>query len=180
MTKEGERPGKCPDMVPPWRVVVKGAVVLFIKEEHIEQEHLRRWAIGLVLDELPRRLVFPAGVGPGDVEGVGMGLGLGDEVGAAGEAPHLVELGFHEAMDGLDICLVAVLSRVDGAVDLAGDGFYGPGEGRGFLGLPASNELTSLFVRAALPRRLGQVEAARLEVGPAPSLPAMRTMRKRK
>ncbi len=65
-------------------------------------------------------------------------------------------------MNGLHVGLEAMLTRRDGAVDLAGDPLDGLGEGRVVLGLPGTDELAAVV---GLPRCLAQIDPAALQVG---------------
>ena len=68
------------------------------------------------LDDLPGAQIFFVGVGADEIEVELIGVGLSEEVAAAGEVFNVEELVFFEAMNGFDIALVGVSGRGDAHV----------------------------------------------------------------
>jgi len=64
----------------------------------------------------PRTQIFFVGVRSDEVEVELVGVGLGEEIAAAGEIFQIEELIFFEAMNGFDIALVGVPRRADADV----------------------------------------------------------------
>jgi len=79
-----------------------------IQEYRWKQAELERRAGSEPLDDLPRALIFFVRVGTDEIEIELIGVGLGEEVAAAGEVFQIEELVFFEAMHGFDVALIGV------------------------------------------------------------------------
>ncbi|MDD4857080.1 MAG: hypothetical protein PHD74_03130 [Candidatus Krumholzibacteria bacterium] len=84
-------------------------------------------------DYLPGRFIFLVGVWSREVEEELVRVRLGEEVRSVGDGFDLIELAFHEAVDGFDVGLPGIGGGGDGGVDLAGDALDGFGIGAGSL-----------------------------------------------
>ena len=70
--------------------------------------------------------------------------GLGHEVGPVFEILDFVKLQFHQVVNGFDIGLHAMRSRVDGVVELSRERFDGSRVGRGGLGVPGADVFAAI------------------------------------
>ena len=71
--------------------------------------------------------------------------GLGHEVGPVFKILDFVKLQFHQVVNGFDIGLHAMRSRVDGVVELSRERFDGSRVGRGGLGVPGADVFAAVI-----------------------------------
>lgn len=137
-------------------------VETIVEEGWGKQADLEGEAGSELLDDLPWGETSLMGIGASQVEIELIERSLGQKVGAAAESFQVEELVFDPAVDGFDVALIGVGSGRDALV-LGAEVSDGGGEVRaGAIGLQLADELAAVV---GLPRHVGQVDAAALEVG---------------